>query len=683
MGLRSCFTKKWKGLFRKWGLPGVIILILQLSSFILSARDSRKDSLLKQLHKRSLSDSARMEIQLQLAWEYMHSVNKDSARHILKKCLQLASRSGDYSRMGDALSYLGTSYYYVDDYDSALIFYQKAEAYYKKDTSAQAGVNIAANRMSMGTALLQQGNHQIALHSYLRAIRLLEQAKDQGNLVTAYANIGLVYNDLKQFDKALYYHQKAFQICRAYPTEVPIEKKAQIGMLTALDFINLKQYDEAFRTLHQSDSIIKELNSAYLFTIFYGIQGKYYGALAQYKASNAAFRQSLQYAVRSGQHFHEANAFQQLGINYFKLGRYKESIANLRRSLAINREIHDKVRERKTLEYLSKAYTKSGNATQAVQYYQQYIQLSDSLNESESKRQINEIENRYQSQKKQDSILVLQKSGQLQKLSIKRKEILITIVVAGALLCILSGLLMYRNLRHRHRLLRQEEELNKQRIQELERERQLVAAQSVIQGQEEERSRLARDLHDGVGGLLSGVKLSLSTMKGNVFLSEENAQAVGLVINQLDQSIAELRRVSHNMMPEALIRFGLKEALENYCENLNLSGELKVRLQTYGMEKRMKQEKEIILYRIVQELLNNILKHAGAKNVLIQLTREGDRFNLTVEDDGKGFNIQEAEQKGGAGLANVRARVVYLEGTVDFQSVPGEGTAVNIIGKAT
>jgi signal transduction histidine kinase len=226
----------------------------------------------------------------------------------------------------------------------------------------------------------------------------------------------------------------------------------------------------------------------------------------------------------------------------------------------------------------------------------------------------------------------------------------------------------------------QDQKLKEQRITELEQERKLVAAQSVLKGQEAERSRLARDLHDGVGGLLSGVKLSMSNMKGNVFLSEENAHSFENVISQLDQSIAELRRVSHNMMPEALIKYGLKEALENYCENINVSGKIKVQLQTYGMEQRMEQSSEIIIYRMIQELLNNVIKHADARNVLIQLVREEDHFNLTVEDDGKGFDTKENENKTGAGLANITARAAYLNGNVDIVSKKGEGTSVNIEG---
>jgi signal transduction histidine kinase len=167
-------------------------------------------------------------------------------------------------------------------------------------------------------------------------------------------------------------------------------------------------------------------------------------------------------------------------------------------------------------------------------------------------------------------------------------------------------------------------------------------------------------------------------MKGNIILTEENANAFNNVIVQLDQSIAELRRVSHNMMPESLIKYGLKETLENYCDSLNQPGKLNVKLQTYNLQQRMEQNTEIVIYRIIQELLNNVIKHADAKNVLIQLVREGNHFNLTVEDDGKGFNMNEVSR--GAGLANIKARAEYLNGNADIVSKKGEGTSVHVEG---
>jgi len=299
------------------------------------------------------------------------------------------------------------------------------------------------------------------------------------------------------------------------------------------------------------------------------------------------------------------------------------------------------------------------------------------MNEATTKN-MHALEKKYNSAKKDNQIARQQLSLAENKNIIQTKNNINAALISGIILLLFVALLVYRNFRNRHKILKQSEELKMQKIQELENEKQLIAARSLLQGQEEERTRLARDLHDGVGGLLSGVKLSMSNMKGNFFLSEENALAMSNVIMQLDQSIAELRRVSHNMMPESLIKYGLKEALENYCETLNISGKIKVQLQTYGMEERMEQSNEIVAYRMVQELLNNVIKHADAKNVLIQLVRKQDHFTLTVEDDGKGFDPKEISS--GAGLQNIKARAEYLNGTLDIVSSRGEGTSVTIEG---
>ncbi len=642
------------------------------------------------LGTKKIADSTRMQTLLQLGWD-LTFYDPDSARIYLYECIDLATKNNSDINIGNGYAYIGSSYFKEDQFDSALYYYQKAERYYLKDSSAESKDNLIVNRMSMGTIALQQNRYETALNHYFTVIDHLEKssaANNWANLLTAYANIGLVYNDMKQYDKALEYHTRAIHICNLHPEEM--KKKVQVQMFIAMDLLNLKKFDSVLPALDTAEAIAKKLHSAYFYAALYATKARYYNDIKDYGSAIAVAKNALTYTEKNNQQFEKANILHQLGISYFGLGNYAGSLQYFLPALAINRALGDKTREKASLHYLAKAYTRNNNYRAGNAYFQQYIALSDSLHAAETQKKINEIENKYQAEKKQQSIMALQKDNLLQKVKLKQRNTLSIALLGGcALLLLLAGLL-YKNFRNKNDLLRQKEKLHRQQLNEMEHERKLLAARSVMKGQEEERSRLARDLHDGIGGLLSGVKLSMSNMKGNVFLSLENAQSFNNVIAQLDQSIAELRRVSHNMMPEALIKYGLKEALENYCENLNLSaaaaerpGNIQVQLQTYGMERRMEQSTEIVIYRMIQELLNNVIKHADAKNVLIQLVRENDRFSLTVEDDGKGFDISEIENKSGAGLANIRARAAYLDGSVDIVSQKGEGASIHIEGSCT
>jgi signal transduction histidine kinase len=193
---------------------------------------------------------------------------------------------------------------------------------------------------------------------------------------------------------------------------------------------------------------------------------------------------------------------------------------------------------------------------------------------------------------------------------------------------------------------------------------------------ETERSRLAKDLHDGLGGLLSGIKLTLSSIPGNVVLSEKNAGIFTKALSQLDNTIAEMRRVAHSMMPEALLRFGLSEAMQDYCDGINESNALRMKFTQIGLHQPLEKPVEVILYRIIQELTNNSIKHAAAKNIFIQLNKHERGLTLTVEDDGKGFDADRITR--GAGLQNVQSRVDYLKGNLEINSKPGEGSAFTI-----
>ena len=167
-------------------------------------------------------------------------------------------------------------------------------------------------------------------------------------------------------------------------------------------------------------------------------------------------------------------------------------------------------------------------------------------------------------------------------------------------------------------------------------------------------------------------------MKDNLVMTADNMAVFERSLDLIDTSIKELRRVAHNMMPEMLTKFGLNEAVKEYCNSINATKLLVVKYQSLGLDERLDKSVEIIIYRIVQELLNNTMKHAAATEVFVQLIKEGSRLNVVVEDNGKGFDTSQVENDKGAGLLNIRSRVDYLKGRLDIHAEPGKGTLVNI-----
>jgi signal transduction histidine kinase len=165
-------------------------------------------------------------------------------------------------------------------------------------------------------------------------------------------------------------------------------------------------------------------------------------------------------------------------------------------------------------------------------------------------------------------------------------------------------------------------------------------------------------------------------MKGNMIIQEKDAQLFNKSITLLDNAIAEMRRVAHNMMPEALIIFGLKEAIQDYCDGINESHTVTMKFTAIGQGGPMEKGTEVILYRIVQELSNNALEHAAAKNIFIQFSQHPKGLSLVVEDDGVGFDSGQMTK--GAGLQNVQSRVDYLKGHFFVESDAGKGTSVNV-----
>jgi signal transduction histidine kinase len=167
-------------------------------------------------------------------------------------------------------------------------------------------------------------------------------------------------------------------------------------------------------------------------------------------------------------------------------------------------------------------------------------------------------------------------------------------------------------------------------------------------------------------------------MRGNFILVPDTIEQFNSALGLLDTSIRELRRVAHNMMPEALVKFGLRDALSDFCNSIDNSKKVILKFQSFGTEKRIDSNIEINVYRIAQELINNAIKHSAATEMLVQLVQEENRVHLTVQDNGKGFNTEILKTSKGSGFSNIQSRLESLNGVLNVYSKTDEGTEISV-----
>lgn len=610
----------------------------------------------------------------------------------IKKALVLAQNPATI----DSANYYLDKFYTSSlskNYDKGIVEYFRIKAVtffiQQKEDSLTAAIEQAINKAKRFNNLKElalvldlkawifqnKEENDSATYYYISALKMadsLHEAKFSGEIAN---NLSVIFWSIGDYNNAARYASSAYNSgLNLHDTMLLTNGLFNLGNAKT----SLKQYDSGIALYNRVEQIVNDpvkYNSVLIRSLVN--EGSILTETNKLDESIKKYKEILQLSEKINPAL-LSYIYNGLAAAELKKGLLRDAEENLLKAIKIANDAGQKQSLRDNYLLMSQVKKAQNDFESALSFREKYGALNDTINNEIANNNIRLLEKKYNVAKKDNQITQQQLLLLKNKNVIQHKNTLNIALITGIIILLIIVLLVYRNIVHRQRILQQSEALKKQRIIELEKQQQLTAAQSVLKGEETERSRLARDLHDGVGGLLAGVKFAMSNMKGNIILTEENANAFNNVIVQLDQSIAELRRVSHNMMPESLIKYGLKETLENYCENLNQPGKLNVKLQTYNLQQRMEQNTEIVIYRIIQELLNNVIKHADAKNVLIQLVREGNHFNLTVEDDGKGFDMNEVSR--GAGLANIKARAEYLNGNADIVSKKGEGTSVHVEG---
>jgi signal transduction histidine kinase len=225
------------------------------------------------------------------------------------------------------------------------------------------------------------------------------------------------------------------------------------------------------------------------------------------------------------------------------------------------------------------------------------------------------------------------------------------------------GFLFYRH--------RSKRKIAEQQIKQLEQEKELIATRAALDAEKAEREIIARDLHDGVGAMLSVVKNNMNIMKSYSVIENKEAKYFNEALDGLDKSIVELRRVAHHIMPAVLVENGLFAALDDFCRSIP-----EAESHFTELYHRFDPEKELVLYRCAYELVNNALKHSGASRIEVHLNVDEEAAYLSVVDNGCGFDPQTAPQ--GMGIKNMRTRLAAFGGCMEIYSEPGKGTEANV-----
>ncbi|TGE21369.1 tetratricopeptide repeat protein [Hymenobacter aquaticus] len=631
---------------------------------------------LKTLVRTAPADTTRAQAAYALVPRYVTS-DTVQAWSYARQGLALAHRSGDKATVAAAHLVLGNLYDYAGRHALARRHFHQARAIYQQlyrtTRSGRALKSLAATYVNLSNICSRENDYQQATGFLLRAARYLVQAGDSDLLVTTYHNLAGQFFELNQMDKALRYATFSARIAAARPD---LEARFSSYLATASILLQLRHYPETRQYLEQARVLLPQMaTSSYLYS-YYQNTADYHLAQHNYPAAATNLRQAIALVQQRNELSALADLYLSLGTVRLATRRYDEAERLFRQSAAIFERLQAPASRARALEQLAQTEERRGHPAQALAYYKQYQQLSHSVAEEETQRQINVLENQYRTQQKEQQIVSLRRQRQFQAAELSRKNLLL-LACSGLLLAVLvAGVLGYLNLRNRQLLARQAQLLQERQLLDLRNEYRLSVANAVLQGQEEERRRLARDLHDGLGGMLSTIKLYLLSVQTDAGLSARNNGLFATALDHLDSSVTELRRVAHNLMPEVLLQFGLAVALQEFCNRVHQARQLQVRCQLLGLEKPLPQPVELAVYRIVQELVNNVIKHARATEVLVQFIRQDDQANLVVEDDGQG--LPRAACPEGAGLKGIRARVEYLNGGCEIQAVPGQGTSVFI-----
>lgn len=563
----------------------------------------------------------------QVPFDQQHKKIKEELGRLKESSLQDAVELGDYwinvlnekqrpVEAVDIIMLTSDSYYRLGNYANSIKYAQTAKKLFQQ-LGDKNGEAVAIRQIGFTYGKMNQ--FEDAYNNFTQSVSVFENTSNYQELAATYNHMGNLIEKWKQdYKLAENLYRKSISNAEKVNDQESISYSLEfLGIIKSMT----GDKDSSVYYLNQSLEIRKTLNKPFPLALSYT-------NLAEVMDQNGDLQQAHQFYNKALQ---ISNAIKFHDLSNFIYGN------------------------------LSKIHRKKGNLDSAITYMEMKYSLQDSLFDLQKTKEFAEIKEKYESEIKEERINSLNNKIELDQQKNQKRVYFFTAIISILGLLILSGVIVAIMIYNR----------NQKKIAKEKMEQEKLRYKMIIEAEEKERTRIAKDLHDSLGQMLAALKMNLNSLSINNSADGQLVKTTQI----LDDTISEMRSISHAMMPESLVKNGLAKALMDISNHVEKNQtQVNVNVENW---RGWNSTGEYVLYRIVQELLNNTLKHAQAKNVNIELNQFEDEINLIYEDDGIGFDINTIKSDG-IGLQNMNNRISSINGHIEFDSKPGVGTTAII-----
>ncbi len=590
----------------------------------------------------------------ELAWYYRNS-NVDSALYFSNQAFYYAQQARDQKAVASAYHALASTHEALGNLDSAEFFHKRG---IQIKIVLKDSLGLASSYNNLGIVYDEMGQYDKSLRQYFSSLQLYEQHSDhEYDIAMVLGNIGIVYKKQKAYGKVLEYYEKALSIYEE--AESKFGETVTNGNIGSL-MINMKRFEESI--VYSKKALRGYQDLSYVRYIPYAQHNMAiaYDSLENYSIAEDYYKLSTAGHLEYQNFFELSSAYNSFSNSYLLQGNYEYALVAAKKAEQYAMEVNATDLEIDAVKYIALAYNELKDYENAYANLSKHHIGKDSLFNIARTKTIEELQTKYETEKKEQQIAFKDLELAEQQTTIQRNNFLVIGLIIMTIFIVVIAILLRSQMLKKQQLVLRQNELDF-------RESQLNA---VIDSQEKERKRFATDLHDGFGQLISVLKMNVAAINKEGATLEKKNKLFEESTEILNGMYDELRGICFNLMPHTLVQEGLVVALQEFAGRVNLSEKVVVEILVYDFEERLDDLKEISIYRIVQEWVNNILKYSDAYKVTIQLTKDEEELTLTVEDDGQGFDKNLLINGKGNGWKNMNSRSNLIKGVLEVDTTP-------------